>query len=78
MINCTIVSPKKTMIYKSVRSVTLPAYYGQMQILPGHAESFLLLKKGNILLQKSKKESEIIQNTDGECYIKNNVVTIIL
>ena len=78
MINCTITSPKKTMVYKKVQSIILPALSGQMQILPGHAESFILLQKGNISLRQLSKESEIIQNINGECYIKNDVVTIIL
>ena len=78
MINCTITSPQKTTVYKNARSVTLPALSGQMQILPGHAESFILLRKGNISLRKSNKESEVIQNINGECYIKNDAVTVIL
>ncbi|HEC32695.1 MAG TPA: hypothetical protein ENI63_00355 [Candidatus Kaiserbacteria bacterium] len=78
MISCTITSPKKTIVYKDVRSVTLPAFYGQMQILPGHAESFILLKEGSISLQQSGKEDEAIQNINGECYVKDDVVTVIL
>ena len=78
MINCTITSPKKTIVYKNVLDITLPALSGQMQILPGHAESFILLREGNISLRQLNKKSEIIQNINGECYIKNDVVTIIL
>jgi len=78
MINCTITSPKKTTVYKNVQNITLPALSGQMQILSGHAESFILLQKGNIVLQQTGKERETIQNAGGECYIKDNTVTIIL
>ncbi len=78
MISCTITSPKETTVYKNVHSVTLPAFYGQMQILPGHAESFILLKEGSISLQQSGKEDEVIQNINGECYVKDDVVTVIL
>ena len=78
MINCIIISSQKTTIYKNLRSVTLPAFFGQMQILPGHAESFVLLKKGNISLRQLNKKKEIIQNVNGECRIKNDVVTVIL
>jgi len=78
MINCIITSPQKTAVYKNLRSVTLPAFFGQMQILPGHAESFVLLKKGNISLRQLNKKKEIIQNINGECHIRNDVVTIIL
>jgi F0F1-type ATP synthase epsilon subunit len=78
MINCVITSPKKTTVYKNVRSIMLPAFSGQMQILSGHAESFILLQKGDISLRQLNKQSEIIQIMNGECYIKNDVVTIIL
>jgi len=78
MINCTITSLKKTIVYKNVQSVTLPAVSGQMQVLSGHTESFILLKNGNISLRQLNKEDEIIENANGECYIKNNEVVIIL
>lgn len=79
MINCAITSPQKTIVYKNVLSVTIPAVFGQTQILPGHAESFILLKKGDILLRQLNKENKIIQNnTNGECYIKNDTVAVIL
>lgn len=78
MIDCTITSPQKTTVYKGVKSIILPAFSGQMQILPGHAESFILLRKGNIFLRQLNKEEEVIQNTNGECHVLNDVVTIIL
>jgi len=78
MINCVITSFKKTIIYKNLRSITLPAFSGQMQILSGHAESFILLKKGDIIIQKSQKKQDNIQILNGECYIKDDAVDIIL
>lgn len=78
MINCTITSPEKKVQYTNVQSVMLPAFSGKMQILSGHAESFVLLKKGDISLKQSRNRNERIQIIDGECYIKNDFVTIIL
>ena len=78
MINCVITSPKKTIIYKNIKNVILPTFAGQMQVLPGHAESFVLLQKGDILLRKLNNQSETIQIMNGECYIKNDAVTVIL
>jgi len=78
MINCTITSPKETTIYKNVQSIILPAFSGKMQILPGHAEIFVLLRSGDVSLQQLNKQNKIIQITDGECYVKNDVVKIIL
>jgi len=56
----------------------LPAFSGQMQILPGHAESFLSLNEGNIVFQESRERKETIQIMNGECYIKDDAVVIIL
>jgi len=78
MINCTITSLKKTTTYKNIQSIVLPAFSGQMQILPDHAESFILLQQGNISLRRLNKESEVIQIMNGECHIKDNLVMIIL
>ena len=78
MIDCLITSLKKTEIYKKARSVTLPAFLGRTQILPGYAESFLLLNKGDIIIRRSGGKKEIIQILNGQCHIKDDVVTIIL
>lgn len=78
MINCTITSPEKTTTYKNIQSIVLPAFSGQIQILPDHAESFVLLQQGNISLHQLNKGSEVIQIMNGECHIKDNVVMIIL
>ena len=78
MINCAIAFPQKTIVYKNLQSIALPAFFGQMQILPGHAESFILLKKGDIIIQKSQKKQDNMQISSGECYIKDNTVDIIL
>jgi len=78
MIDCTITSQKETTIYRNVQSIKLPALSGKMQILPGHAESFVLMRVGNIFLQQSDKQDKIIQIKNGEFYIKNDKVTIIL
>lgn len=78
MINCIITSPKKTTVYKNARSITLPAFSGQMQILPGYAESFILLQKGNISLRKLNRQNKIIQIMNGECYIKDDIAMVIL
>ncbi len=80
MINCAIRASDKTIVYKNLAAVTLPAFFGQMQVLPDHAEAFVLLKKGDIVLQKAqaRQKQDNIQILSGECYIKDNTVDIIL
>jgi F0F1-type ATP synthase epsilon subunit len=76
MLTCTIISPQKSKVYKNVPSIAVPASWGQAQILPGHAEAFLLLNKGTVIL--SRAEQETIQISSGECYVKDNSVKIVL
>ena len=78
MIVCKITSPKQTVTYKDIQSITFPALSGQIQILPGHAEAFILLQEGDVILQRSDKKSEVVQITSGECHVKDNVATVIL
>jgi F0F1-type ATP synthase epsilon subunit len=69
--------PEQAITYKGVSAVSLPAYSGRMQILPGHAETFLLLLEGDISLRQLNKEDRIVRIKDGECHVKDNVVTIV-
>lgn len=85
MITCSITSPDKTTVYEKVVSVTLPAFLGQMQILPGHTEAFVLLKEGEVVVRQMDKSKEKEGDKDnvthvagGECYVKDDKVTIIL
>ncbi len=73
------------MVYEKVASVILPAFLGQMQILPGHTEAFVLLKEGDVIVRQFDKNKEkeggkdnVVHITGGECYVKDNKVTIIL
>jgi len=79
MITCIITSPAETMVYENALSISLPAFLGRMQALPGHAESFISLKKGDIVIKRSNAtESKIIQISGGECHIKDDRMAIIL
>ncbi len=78
MINCSISSTEKTLFYENVRSITLPAFSGEMQILPDYAESFVLLNSGNIIVEKQNKQTETLKIESGECHIKNNEIKIVL
>ena len=78
MIHCTITSPQKTTVYDDLASITLFSYSGEMQILPGHAEYFGVLRGGNVTMkqQHGRKNTVVIKN--GECHVKNDAVTIML
>ncbi len=78
MINCTITTAKGTKRYSGLRSVLLPASSGQIEILPGHAESFLLLAKGDIILNSKTGGKEKRPIEGAGCYMQNDELMIVL
>jgi F0F1-type ATP synthase epsilon subunit len=78
MLRCIITSPEETKHYDLVQKVTLPAFFGKAQILPGHAEAFLLLKEGDVVIQSIEEQKKSIQINGGECYIDGSSVVVIL
>jgi len=78
MLRCTITSPEKTTVYKNIASITLPGISGEIQIWPGHAETFILLQAGNVTLRQATTKEERIQITSGECHVKNDTIRVIL
>ena len=75
--NCIITSLKSTIIHEKVLSIILPTTSGEMEILNNYAESFMVLKAGNIIIRKNK-ETKSVPVISGECYIKDNNIIIIL
>ena len=45
-----IVSPEKLLLSRPVEMVVLPAYEGEMGVLPGHSPMIVLLRGGMIRL----------------------------
>ena len=78
MLGCVVTSADETVHYDQVRSVTVPSVSGQAQILSGHAETFMVLKKGDVRLEKSNQSREVISIVQGECYVRNDKVVIVL
>ena len=79
MIKCTISSPLETTAYDNLRGITLPAVHGQMEILPGHAESFMLLQKGDVILHYADSEDKVVKIAgSGACYAKDDAIVIFI
>lgn len=78
MLDCDIISPENITSFKELKSVRVPAYRGEAQILPGHAESFMMLKTGQITLEKNGTKKDVIDIQGGECHVLNDTVKIIL
>ena len=78
MFSCEIISPTKKEIFQDVKSITLPAWQGEAQVLSGHAESFMALRDGEVILQLANGEKKNIQIKKAGFYIKDNKAIIIL
>lgn len=72
---CSIISSEDKQEFTDVKSITLPAFSGELQILPGHAESFVVLQKGEIVLENNHTKAFSIEA--GVCHIKSDIVVII-
>lgn len=59
MIICKIISPQKTLFSGEVESITLPSFNGKAQVLENHAESFFVLRDGDIILQIGNEKKKI-------------------
>ena len=77
MIDCKIISPQKTIFSGKVKSITLPSAKGECQVLPGHAESFFLLNKGEIILRGEIGEKRI-SISEGIFHIKEDQSIILI
>jgi len=76
-IRLSVLTPEKVMINDlEVDSVTLPAYNGEMGILPDHIPYVAQIKEG-LLKYKRNGIEEYISIFWGFCYIKNNEVTVL-
>ena len=73
---CSIISAENKQQFEKGQSIILPAFSGELQILPDHAESFIALRQGKIILESGKINAIPVE--DGICHIKNNIATIIL
>jgi F0F1-type ATP synthase epsilon subunit len=78
MITCRISKQKETITHESIKSVKLPSVNGEMEVLSKHAEAFVLLGKGTVVLRGDTMKQVNIDVTEGVCHVKNDVVTVIL
>lgn len=56
MLHLKIITPKKVILEKDVKSVTAPSSEGEVTILPRHERFFTLLKEGIVTLRDEKDE----------------------
>ncbi|MCL4338726.1 hypothetical protein M1271_03490 [Patescibacteria group bacterium] len=75
---CKIVSAKESRVFDNVLSIVIPnTAQGQIQILPQHAESFILLNEGEMTIEKVSGESQEFEINQGLCHIRDDTVTVV-
>jgi len=77
-LQCVISTAEKTTPYDGLRSVSLPAASGLMQILPGHAEGFVVIGEGDLILKHADDHIETFRIGASECHIREDQVLIII
>lgn len=77
-IELEIVSPEKLVAKEEgVLEIILPAFWGQMDVLPGYADFMTTLRQGEIVFRKGA-QSQTINITGGLFTISNNKATILV
>lgn len=77
MLKCVASNSQRTVNYNEVLSVLLKTVNGEFQILPDYAEAFIILQDALIVIKQLNKKEKILENIQGLCYIKDNVVTLV-
>jgi len=76
-LSCIVTSADTTSNYNELSSVSVPAASGLMQLLPGHAEAFVEVSGGDLVLKHADGHLETIRLGECECHIKADQVLII-
>lgn len=78
MLKLTLVTPEKTVV-KDVElvEITLPAYAGELNILPGHTALMTVLKAGRLSYKLANGESADHVIAWGYCQVTENTVLVL-
>ncbi len=76
-VDLEIVSPEKLLLSRPVEMVVLPAYEGEMGVLPGHAPMIVLLRGGTIRLYENGNVTERLYVSGGFAEVTPERVTIL-
>ncbi len=76
-IDLEIVSPEQLLVSRPVDMVVIPAYEGEMGVLPGHAPVIALLRGGTIRLYEGTRVTETLFVTGGFVEVTPQRVTVL-
>jgi len=49
-----------------------------MEILAGHAEAFMVLRQGEVMMKMRDDSRKVIKIIQGECHVRDDAVVIVL
>ncbi len=75
-IKCVVVTPEKIMLEKEGTMVVVPAFDGEIGILPGHAATLARLGPGELRLSSGSEKTSLFID-GGFCQVSDNVVSIL-
>jgi F-type H+-transporting ATPase subunit epsilon len=76
-VDLEIVSPEKLLLSRPVEMVVLPAYEGEMGVLPGHSPMIVLLRGGTIRLYDGGQVKERLFVSGGFAEVTPERVTVL-
>jgi F-type H+-transporting ATPase subunit epsilon len=76
-IDLEIVSPERLLVSRPVDMVVIPAYEGEMGVLPGHAPVIALLRGGTIRLYEGAQITETLFVTGGFVEVTPQRITVL-
>lgn len=73
-----IITPTKIVKTEQVNSVTAPGEEGELEVLPRHEHSFVLLKEGIVTIRKQGQEDEFLAIGGGYLETDGKQLTILV
>lgn len=77
MSTLTVITPEEVNTYDEVESVTVPAAGGEMEILSNHAESFLTLQAGSVVIRLRDKKKITVPVSECIAHIDQDRIVIV-
>jgi F-type H+-transporting ATPase subunit epsilon len=76
-VDLEIVSPEKLLLSRPVDMVVIPAYEGEMGVLPGHSPMIVLLRGGTVQLYDGEQVTERLFVSGGFAEVTPERVTVL-
>lgn len=75
---CRIISPEAVLFSGAAEALTVVDAAGEMQILPGHAETFVALANGQVTVQKTDGTTTSFDSTGGVLHFYDGTAAVVL